>query len=80
MLFVFTEDGKYAFWMKDMQFSIDIIWLAADGTVVYIVPNLSPATYPQTYTPDTPARFVLEVPAGFVAAHSVRIGDKAQLP
>src|ERR1700679_2272851 len=38
MLFVFAQDGKYAFWMKDMRFSIDIIWFAADGEVVYIAP------------------------------------------
>lgn len=80
MLFVFPEDGKYAFWMKDMSFSIDIIWLAADGKVVYVVPNLSPSTYPRNYTPPQPARFVLEVPAGWAAAHKVRIGDVAQLP
>ena len=80
MLFVFPKDGEYAFWMKDMKFSIDILWLAQDGTVVYIVPNLSPSTYPQTFGPSKPARFVLEVPAGFVAAHWVQVGDRAHLP
>lgn len=80
MLFVFPQDGRYAFWMKDMKFSIDIIWIAADGTVVYVVPNLSPSSYPRSYGPKTPARFVLEVPAGWAAAHYVRIGDIARLP
>lgn len=80
MLFVFPVDGKYAFWMKDVKFPIDIIWLAVDGTVVHVVPNLSPSTYPRSYAPQKPARFVLEVPAGFAAAHHVQIGDIAQLP
>src|SRR3989344_8940875 len=27
MLFVFKEEGHHQFWMKDMNFSIDIIWI-----------------------------------------------------
>jgi len=80
MLFVFPRDGKYAFWMKDMRFSIDILWLADDGRVIYIVPNLSPASYPESFTPPAPARFVLEVPAGWTAAHNIHRGDSARLP
>ncbi|HWP61417.1 MAG TPA: DUF192 domain-containing protein [Candidatus Paceibacterota bacterium] len=80
MLFVFPQDGHYAFWMKDMHFSIDIIWLASDGTVVFIVPNLSPATYPQSYGPKGLARYVLEVPAGFATQNHLQVGDRAQLP
>ena len=36
MLFVFPKDGEYAFWMKDMRFSIDILWLSGNGTIVYM--------------------------------------------
>ncbi len=80
MLFVFPTDGHNLFWMKDMRFSIDIIWLDSAGRVVYIVPDLSPATYPQTFGPSLLSRFVLEVPAGWTAAHQTQIGDTAQLP
>jgi len=80
MLFIFSKDGQYAFWMKDMLFSIDIIWLASDSRVVYIVPNLSPGTYPAEFRPPEAARFVLEVPAGWAAEYQVHIGDTAQLP
>src|SRR3989338_2245510 len=80
MLFVFENDDKHSFWMNDMYFSIDIIWLAADGKVVHIASNLSPDTYPRNFTSPKPARFVLEVPAGWAAAHQVHIGDTAQLP
>ncbi len=80
MLFIFPQDGEYAFWMKDMQFPIDIIWLDHTGTVMYIVPNLAPATYPKAFGPSDPSRYVLEVPAGFVAAHGVNVGDTATLP
>src|SRR3990167_10987110 len=65
MLFVFLKDGKYAFWMKDMLFSIDILWLSSDGAVVFMAKNVSPDTYPRAFAPDGPARYVLELPAGF---------------
>src|ERR671923_23790 len=34
MLFVFSEPRQYVFWMKDMKFPIDIIWLDSNKTVV----------------------------------------------
>ena len=75
ILFVFPEDGEHAFWMKDMLFSIDILWLSADGKVVYMAENVSPDTYPQSFRPDVPARYVLELPAGYAKEYNVIIGD-----
>jgi uncharacterized membrane protein (UPF0127 family) len=79
MLFVFPQDGTYRFWMKDMNYSLDIIWIDADGRIVSIAPSLSPDTYPNSYGPDAPSRYVLEVSAGFAAAHSVKAGDAVGL-
>ena len=42
MLFIFEESAKHSFWMKDMKFPIDIIWLDSDGEVVHIEQNLQP--------------------------------------
>src|SRR3989338_1806519 len=64
MLFVFPQDGKYGFWMKDMRFSIDILWLNASGMVVYMAQNVSPDSFPKSFESDVPARYVLELPAG----------------
>ena len=79
MLFVFPEDGRYAFWMKDMHFSIDILWLSDSGAIVYMAESISPDTYPSNFRPDTPARYVLELPAGWAASHGVRVGDIVRL-
>lgn len=78
MLFVFPVDGNYAFWMKDMGFSIDIMWIGNDGRIVFIKQSVSPDTYPQAFAPNAPTRYVLELPAGYSAQHDVKTGDTVQ--
>jgi uncharacterized membrane protein (UPF0127 family) len=75
MLFVFPDAQRYGFWMKDMQFSIDMIWIASDGTIEYMAQNVAPETYPEDFVPPTPALYVLEVPAGYAQAHNFVLGD-----
>lgn len=79
MLFIFETEGIYSFWMKDMRFPIDILWLALDGKVVHIEKNVSPESYPTSFTPGSPAQYVLEVRAGFVDQYDIRIGSRATL-
>ncbi|MDO8600798.1 MAG: DUF192 domain-containing protein [bacterium] len=80
MLFLFPQSGVYSFWMKDMKFPIDIIWIE-DGRVVDVVerahafPEGTPDTFLPVYRPDASARFVLETPAGFAARHNIIIGS-----
>lgn len=71
MLFIFNTDGRHGIWMKDMQFPIDIIWIDAAMKVVHIEKSVAPDTYPQAFTPPTPARYVLEVPAGYTEGRIV---------
>lgn len=75
MLFVFPEDGLWSFWMKDMRFSIDIFWLSSDKSIVHMEKRVSPSTYPTSFSPKKPARFVLELPAGFAERFDVEVGD-----
>lgn len=75
MLFVFDAPGIYSFWMKDMHFPIDIIWIDADKQVVQTTQHASPESYPNTFFPQVPVQYVLEVPSGFVQEHSVGIGN-----
>lgn len=70
MLFVFDTPGMYYFWMKDMNFPIDIIWLDQNKKVVHIEHSLSPSTYPDSFGPETPTQYVIEIPAG----EATRIG------
>ena len=76
MLFVFEQPGFYQFWMKDMNFPIDIIWIGDDKRVVSVTPNATPESYPETFMPAAPVRYVLEVPAGFSEKNNVRPGEQ----
>ena len=77
MLFVFDESAKYPFWMKDMKFSLDIIWLDENREVVYIKEDARPESYPDVFEPMRPSRYVLEVPSGFSKKNNLKIGDQA---
>ncbi len=82
MLFVFNHPDKYYFWMKDMNFPIDIIWLAPSGEkdarnmeVIYIKKDAQPELYPETYGPEENAKYVLEVVSGFSDKNNLKAGD-----
>jgi len=81
MLFMFETKDIYAFWMKDMQFPLDFIWIDQD-TVVDITENVPPpltATYLPRYQPKQPVDKVLEINAGQVEQNNIKIGDKITL-
>ena len=75
MLFTFDHPGRYVFWMKDMNFPIDIIWIGADRQVVHIEHNVRPESYPENFAPTSNALYVLEVESGFSKKHNFKIGD-----
>jgi uncharacterized membrane protein (UPF0127 family) len=79
MLFWFTRDANYPFWMPDMHFAIDILWIDKDWQVVHIEEGVSPESYPATFTSPTLARYVLELPAGTVERIGAKIGEKVLL-
>lgn len=78
MLFVYEEPLIPSFWMKDMNFPLDIIWIGEDKKIVDITENMLPETYPQTFQPKASVRYVLEVNAGWTQAHGISISDEAQ--
>lgn len=80
MLFVFPEEDYYGMWMKDMRFPLDILWINNDMRIVHIEENVKPETYPDSFTSDEPARFVLEVNAFFARNANVVEGDEVSLP
>lgn len=79
MLFVFDQPSQYSFWMKDMKFPIDIVWLDAGGKVVKVQPNVSPDSYPNTFTNTEPALYVLELQAGRAESLGLEPGSNVEI-
>ncbi len=75
MLFVFDNPDFYTFWMKDMVFPIDIIWLDKEFRVVDVTENVLPSSFPEAFKPSYKALYVLEVQSGFFEAQSLEEGS-----
>jgi uncharacterized membrane protein (UPF0127 family) len=77
MLFLFHHASRQGFWMKDMNFPIDIIWIDAMKKVVHIEKELKPCdsiSICPVYTPNADALYVLEVNSGFSDQHLISQG------
>lgn len=75
MLFVFPEQARRAFWMKNTPLPLDMLFVAADGRIVHIAPN----TAPLSETPidsHEPCNAVVELLAGTAQARGIREGDR----
>lgn len=74
-LFIFDTPDTYGFWMKDMQYPLDIVWIDSSWKVVDITRNVLPETYPTIFLPPAPVQYVLEVNAGDTVTKSLEIGS-----
>jgi len=77
MLFIFEEEEIHSFWMKNMRFPIDIIWLDKDKRIIHIEPEV-PACQQDpcpSYAPVRPARYVLELRSGCAKKQGLRLDD-----
>lgn len=66
MLFIFDRSSQQCMWMKDMKFSLDIVWLNDKKKIIRIARDLSPNTYPTSYCAED-TRYVIEVNRGVAA-------------
>ena len=80
MVFPYARAGRHGFWMVDMHFDIDIVWIRGDRIVDVTsrAPHDPPGELP-LYRPREPADLVLEVPAGTAERQGWRIGDRVTI-
>jgi uncharacterized membrane protein (UPF0127 family) len=78
MLFIFEEEEIHSFWMKNMRFSIDILWLDRERRIVHLESRVPPCTVDPcpSYPPDRPASFVLELQSGAAEKHGLKLYDR----
>jgi uncharacterized membrane protein (UPF0127 family) len=75
MLFVFQEEYRASFWMKNTILPLDMLFINKEGTVITIHKNTTPFSE-QTYSASGMTLFVLEVNAGFTDKYGVKEGDR----
>ena len=83
MYFVFDQVGTNRMVMRDMRFPIDMIWLNG-ATVTDLAENipLEPGRTESelsVYSNEIPGNGVLELPAGFIAEHGIKVGDRVEI-
>ena len=81
MIFLFEKSAYYSFWMKNMKFPIDIIYINGDQ-IVTIQNNVQPAKEqesPILYTSTEPSDKVLEINAGLTKQYDFKKGQPVKI-
>ncbi|MEK6842285.1 MAG: DUF192 domain-containing protein [Nanoarchaeota archaeon] len=78
MFFIFEKETVPNFWMKDMNFPIDIIWIDKEMKIVGIEENIQPCFSDklcQTFSPMEKIKYVLEINAGLSDENNFTSGE-----
>lgn len=78
MLFDFGTPKTACMWMKNMKFSIDIVWVNGQNKITKIEKNVTPGTYPQTFCADNTS-YVLELNSGAATKAGLSVGQRLSL-
>lgn len=81
MFFPFEKEGYYPFWMKNMKFPIDILYLKKNK-ITQIIEEAKPSINneaPIIYTPQEPIDAVFEINAGLSKKYNIKIGDEVTI-
>lgn len=80
MLFLFPDEDRHSFWMRNTLIPLDIIWLDKDKKVVFLKEGAEPCKEEicETFKPDKNALYVLEINKGAVKEKGLQVGDAVQ--
>jgi hypothetical protein len=80
MLFDMGQNSMHRFWMKGVPIALDIVFLFSRGPSEAIVSSVVENAQPQSETFHWGSgRWVLEVPGGWAARHSIRVGQRVDV-
>lgn len=78
MFFIYYNKEVRTFWMKEMQFPIDIIWVDND-MIAGIEGNVSPNGESEKRTSTVKVNKVIELNSGFCNENNIEVGDKIEI-
>ena len=80
MLFPFSDKNVHRFWMKNTMIPLDMVWMDADGKVIFVSADTPPCKGDPcpSYGPDVPAASVLEIAGGKAAKEKIGVGSVLQ--
>lgn len=73
-LFIFEHPDTYGFWMKDMHYPIDIVWIDTGWKVIGVAARVLPESYPEVVYPPSEVLYVLELNAGEASGDNFKPG------
>jgi uncharacterized membrane protein (UPF0127 family) len=79
MLFVFEQEAKASFWMKDTLIPLDILFIGKDGIITDIYENAEPRNTEKTYQSSKSVLYALEIEGGRNKLLRLKPGDKLQI-
>lgn len=82
MLFVFNDQAIRGVWMKNTLIPLDVIFLNDQAVIVSMLTKLQPCQQSPcpSFSSEQPASYMLEMNAGFISEHQIKIGEKLSLP
>lgn len=75
MIFVYDPPQRVGMWMKNTLLSLDMLFVDTGGCIVTIVERAEPGSL-ATLESRVPVVVVVELKAGTVATHGIRLGDR----
>ncbi|MDO8612612.1 MAG: DUF192 domain-containing protein [Dehalococcoidia bacterium] len=78
MLFVFAQETKAGFWMKNTKIPLSIAFIASDGLILE-TQDMEPLSE-ELHTPARAYRYALEVNQGWFERHGLGLGDRVEIP
>ena len=78
MLFIFADESPRSFWMRNTYLPLDIVFIDHEGVIVSISEDAQPLLESPQHRSAGPAKYVLELNAGYAATHGIEAGQRVK--
>jgi len=75
MIFIFPQEWNYWFWMKNMKFDIDLLWIDKNWKIIWYINNFKKETYPEVFFPPKNIKYVVELNSQAIEKYNIQTWD-----